>query len=72
MQLYHSVDVWDVDSFSTHSNGTKGQQQWKGEGESTDSDIGYELTLAVGSGQYTGIHLGTHPVTHMDIQCLRH
>jgi len=32
MQLYHNANVSDVDLFSTHSDGTKGQQQRKGEG----------------------------------------
>jgi hypothetical protein len=32
MQLNHNANVSDVDSFSTHSDGTKGQQQMKGEG----------------------------------------
>jgi hypothetical protein len=32
MQLYHNANVSDVDSLSTHSDGTKGQQQRKGEG----------------------------------------
>jgi len=32
MQLYHNADASDVDSFSTDSNGTKGQPQRKGEG----------------------------------------
>jgi len=32
MQLYHDANVSDVDSFSTHSDGTKGQQHRKREG----------------------------------------
>jgi hypothetical protein len=30
MQLYHNTNVSDVDSFSIHIDGTKGQQQGKG------------------------------------------
>jgi len=71
MQLYHNANVSDVDSLSTHSDGTKWQQKWKGEGEGKDADIGYKSTLVVGSGPYKGIHLGTHLWTHTDIQCLR-
>jgi hypothetical protein len=74
MQLYHNAHGSDVDSFSTHSNGTKGQRQRKGEGNCQDknADIGYKLTPVSGSGPYNGIHLGTHPWTYMDIQCLQH
>jgi hypothetical protein len=50
MQLYHNANVLDVDSLSTHSDGTKGQQQRKGEAEGKDADIGYKSTLVVGSG----------------------
>jgi len=32
MKPYHNANPSDVDSFSTHSNGTKGQPQRKGEG----------------------------------------
>ena len=32
MQQYHNANASDVDSFSTHSNRTKGQPQRKGEG----------------------------------------
>jgi len=32
MQLYHNSNISDVDSFSTHSDGTKGHQQRTGEG----------------------------------------
>jgi len=71
MQLYHYANVSDVDSFSTPSDGTKGQQQRKGEGVGEDADISYELTPVIGSGPYKGIHLGTHPWTHPDIRCLR-
>jgi hypothetical protein len=71
MQLYHNANVSDVDSLSTHSDGTKGQQQRKGEGKGKDADIGYKSMLVVGSGPYEGIHVGTHPWTHTDIQCLR-
>jgi len=71
MQLYHNAKVSDVDSLSTHSDGTKGQLPRKGEGYGKDADIGYKLTLVVGSGPYDEIHLGTHQWTHTDIQCLR-
>jgi hypothetical protein len=66
MQLYHNANVSDVYSLSTHSDGPKGQKQTKGEGSGEDADIGYKLTLVVGSGPYKGIHLGTHPRTHTD------
>jgi hypothetical protein len=72
MQLYHNADVSEVDSLSTHSDGTKGQQQRKGEGLGKDADIGYKLTLVVESGLYTGSNVGTHPWTLTDIHCLRH
>jgi hypothetical protein len=55
---------------STHSDGTKWQQQGKVEGDGKDADIGYKLTLVVELGPYTWIHLGTHPSTHLDIQSL--
>ena len=32
MKLYHNATAFNVDSFSTHSNDTKGQPQWKREG----------------------------------------
>jgi len=32
MQLGHNAIVSDVDAFSTHSDGTKAQQQGQGEG----------------------------------------
>jgi hypothetical protein len=32
LQLYHNANILDVDSFSTHSDGTKGQQHMKGKG----------------------------------------
>ena len=68
MQLYHNANVSDVDSFSTHSNGTKGQLQRKEEGScrGTNADISYKLMPDVGSGPYKGIHLETHPWTHTD------
>jgi len=31
MQLYYHANASDVDSFSTHGDGTKGQPQMKGE-----------------------------------------
>jgi hypothetical protein len=61
MQLYHNANIPDVDSLSTHSDGTKGQQQRKGEGSGKDANNGYKSTRIVGSGQYKGIHVGTHP-----------
>jgi hypothetical protein len=71
MQLYHNAKIADVDSLSTHSDGTEGQQQRKGKGKGKDADIGYKSTLVVGSGPDQEIHRGTHPWTHTDIQCLR-
>jgi len=71
MQLYHYANDSDVDSFSTHSDGTKGQQQRKREGLGNGADISYKLTPVIGSGPYKEIHLGTHRWTHPDIQCLR-
>jgi hypothetical protein len=50
MQLYHNANFSDVDSFSTHSDGTKGQQQRKREGWCKDANIGNKSTLVVGSG----------------------
>jgi len=32
VQLYHNANDSDVDSFPSHGDGTKGQQQSKGEG----------------------------------------
>jgi len=71
MQLYHSAIASDVDSFSTHSDGTKEKQQRKVEGYSNDVDIRYKLTPVVQSGLYKGIHPRTHRWTHTDIQCLQ-
>jgi hypothetical protein len=71
MQLYHNAKVSDVDSLSTRSDGTTGRQQRKGEGSGEDADIGYKSTLVIASGPYKVIHLGTHPWTQPDIQCLR-
>jgi hypothetical protein len=70
MELYHIANVSDVAPFSTHSDGTKGQQQTKGEGYGKDADIGYNLTSVIASGLYKAIHLETHRWTHPDIQCL--
>jgi len=67
MELYHNANSMDVDSFSTHSDGTGGQQQRKGERSGKNADIGYKSTLVVGSGPYKGIHLGSHPYTDTDI-----
>ena len=72
VQLYHNANSLDVDSFSTRSDGTKGQPPMKGESNwlGKNADIGYKLTPVVGSGPFEGIYLRTHPWTHMDIQCL--
>jgi len=71
MQLYHNATVADVDSLSTHRDGTKRQQQRKGEGYGKDADISYRSIPVIRSGLYKGIHLGTHPWTHTDIHCLQ-
>jgi len=72
LQLYHNAIGSDVDSFSTPSDGTQGHWERKGEGNcyGKDADIGYWLTPVIASGPYWGIHFGTHPWTHMEIQCL--
>jgi hypothetical protein len=70
MQLYHNDNVSVVDSFPTHSDGTKGQPQSKMEGWGKDAKIGYKSMLVVGWGLYKAIHLRTHPSTLTDIQCL--
>jgi len=74
MQLYDNANSSDGDSFSTHSDGTKGQLQRKREGNcyGKSADIGYKSTPVIGSGIYEAYHLATHPWTHPDIQCLRH
>jgi len=73
MQVYHNANATDVDSFSTHSDGTKGQTHRNGEGNGhgNNADIGYKSTPVVEFGPYKGIHLGTHEWTLTDIQCLR-
>jgi len=70
IQLYYIANSLDVDSSSTHSNGTKWQPSMKGEGISLskDADIGYTMMPLVVSGPYKGIHLRTHPGTHIDTQ----
>ena len=72
-QLYYNANTLHVDSFSTRSDGIKGQPQWKEEAncQGKNADIGYKSTPVVGSRLYTGIHLRTHPWTHTDIQCLQ-
>jgi hypothetical protein len=70
MQLSHNADILAVDSFSTHSDGTKGQHQTKGEGSGKDANIGYKSMHVIGSGLNIVIHLGTHLWIHTDIQCL--
>jgi hypothetical protein len=74
IQLDHNANPSDVDSFSTRSNGTKGEPQWIGEGNcnSKNSIIGYKSTVVVESGSYIGIFLGSHPWARIDIQCLRY
>ena len=74
MQLYHIANASDVDSFSIHSNGTDEQLQMEGVRKcySKNALIGYKLMPVVGLGPYNGIHLGTHPWTHTDIQCWWH
>jgi len=73
VQLYHNANASDIDSFSTHSNGTKEQPQRKREGncDGKNADIGYKSTPVVGSGPYKEIYLGTYLWTHTDMQCLR-
>jgi len=71
MELYHNANIPDVDSFSTHSDGTKRQQQRKGDGDGKDADNCYKSTLSVGSVLYKLIPRGTHPWTHTDMQCSR-
>jgi len=52
----------------------KGQPQRTAEGNCLDknADIVYKSTPVIGSEPYKAIHLGSHPWTHMDEQCLRH
>jgi hypothetical protein len=71
MQLYHNANASDIDSFSTHSDGTKAQPQNKGEGncEGKNADIGYKSMVIIGLEVYKRIHLGTHPWTDTDIHC---
>jgi len=74
VQLYHNANASDVDSFSTHSDGTKGHLQRKGEGncQGKNADNGYKSTPVVESGLYKGIHPGTHLWTHTDIPWFWH
>jgi hypothetical protein len=74
VQLYYNANPSDVDSFSTPSDGTNGQQQRTGEGNcyGKNADIGYQSTAVIGSGSSKGIYLGKHPWTNTDIQCLQH
>ena len=69
-----NTNTLDINSFSIHSDGTKGQLQKTGEGNCYDNNayICYKLTPIVELGLYNGIHLGTHLWTYVDIQCLRH
>jgi hypothetical protein len=73
MELYHNGNALDVDSFSTHSNGTNGQPQKKGEGncKGKNGDIGYKSTPVIGTELYKEIHSGINPWTQMDIQWMR-
>jgi hypothetical protein len=71
MQLYRNTDISDVDSFSTVSDGTKGQQQRNGEGWDKLADMGFKSTPFIGLGPSKVIHLGTHLSTHPDTQCVR-
>jgi len=73
MQPYHNANASNVDSFSTHSDGTNEQLHRGGDGncEGKNADIGYKSMPVVGSEPYKGIHLWNHPWTHTDIQCLR-
>jgi hypothetical protein len=47
IQLFHTANGLVVDSFSTHSNGTKEQQQRKREGKGNEPGIGYKSTHIV-------------------------
>jgi len=73
VQLYQNANASDVDSFSTRSDSPKERQQRNREGncEGKKADISYKSTPVVESGPYKRIHLGTHLLTHMDIQCLQ-
>jgi len=74
MQLYYNANAMDVDSLSTHSNGTTGQPQGKREGNCShkNAGIGYKWTRVIESGPYKRIHLGTQQWPHTDIICFRH
>jgi len=73
MQMYHNANAWEVDSFSTHSDGTRGEPQRRGKGncQGNNADMSHKSTPVVGSGPYKGFHFGSHLWTHTDIQCLR-
>ena len=70
MELYHNANASDVESFSTHSDGTKWQLHRKGDGNSQgkNSDIGYKSMPVIALGPYNVFHLGTLQWTHTDIQ----
>jgi len=72
VQLNHNANASDVDSISTRSNDTKGQAQkkWEGNCYGKNADFRHKSTPVIGWGPYKGIHLGTHPQTDTDIQCL--
>jgi hypothetical protein len=74
MQQYHNANASDVDTFSTHTDGTKGQPESKGEGNcyNKNADISYKSAAVVGLEPYKGIHVGTHPGFHTDRQHFTH
>jgi len=49
MQMYHNANIFDVDSITTHSDGTKGHQQRKAKGWGKDADIDYKSMPVIGS-----------------------
>jgi hypothetical protein len=57
MQLFRNDNILDVDSFSTHSDGTKGHKQRKEKGQGKDADSGYKSTPVIGSEMCNEIHL---------------
>jgi hypothetical protein len=70
--MYHNSNAADVDSSSTLSDGAKGPQKSNGEGncKGQNANNSSKSTTIVSVGVYKGIHLGIHPWTHTDIQCL--
>jgi hypothetical protein len=59
MQLYRIATASDVDSFSTHSDGNKGQLQKKGEDNCSGKnvDIDYKPTSVFESKPHRELHL---------------